>query len=256
MTATTVVPLGPSTLIRKWRLDVNTGTQGAPTWAHVAGLTDFKFALDPTMKDDTDLDSSGWKSESSTAMGWAVEAEAERKVQEAAQTQYNPGQEFLRTKSLLIGLGNHVEIRFYEMTSGGPKVEAYQGYASVQWKPKGGSNEDHDTVSITLSGQGLLSQITHPDGAAVVPVLFSVSPAVGVQAGGTLHHLYGSGFYAAGVNDVQSMLLGVTSVPTFTTLSDSELVFLAPAKAQGPFVVYVTNTVGKSITATVTLTIT
>ena len=256
MTATTVVPLGPSTLIRKWRLDVNTGTQGAPTWAHVAGLTDFKFALDPTMKDDTDLDSSGWKSESSTAMGWAVEAEAERKVQEAAQTQYNPGQEFLRTKSLLIGLGNHVEIRFYEMTSGGPKVEAYRGYAAVSWSEDGGGMDALASVSVTLTGQGQRTAITHPDGAAVVPVLYSVTPAVGVQAGGTMHRLYGAGFFAAGVANVLSMKLGVTDVPKFIALSDSELVFLAPAKTAAAFVIYVTNTVGESATATVTLTIT
>ncbi len=254
MPAVPKVPLGAATLVRKWHLDVNTGTYGSPVWTGIFGMTDFKFNLDPVMKDDSDLDSSGWKSESATAMGWAIEAKVERKVVEASPTTYNPGQEFLRGKALLIGSGNHVDVRFYEMTTGGPRVEAFRGWCSVQWKPEGGTMEDHDTVALTLSGQGELTAITHPDAGAAVPVLYSVSPATAAAAGGSLHRLFGSGFYAAGEADVLSMKIGVTNVPTFTVLSDNELIWLSPAKVAGPYVVYVTNTQGESATATVTVT--
>ncbi|HZK60233.1 MAG TPA: hypothetical protein VFC59_10300, partial [Cryobacterium sp.] len=180
----------------------------------------------------------------------------ERKTNLLTPTTYNRGQEILRLAAPGIGPANNVDVRWYEMTDGGPKVEAYRGYAVVGWDPDGGDFTAKSTVSVTLSAAGARTSITHPDGAAVVPVLASVAPAVGIQAGGTLHRLYGTGFFAAGVADVQSMLLGVTDVPKFDVRSDNELVFLAPAKAAGPFIVYVTNTVGKSITTAVILTIT
>ncbi len=255
MPAVAKVPLGAATLMRKWYLDVNDGSHDVPDWVGVFGMTDFKPAVEPVMKDDSDLDSSGWKSESPTALAWSLDFKLERKVVDGAPTTYNPGQEILRLASVALGVGNHVEVRWYEMTDGGPKVEAYMGYAAVQWKPAGGSMEDHDTVDVTLSGQGIRTPITHPDGAAVVPVLTRVSPAVGIQAGGTIHTLHGSGFFAAGVDDVKSMLLGSTNVPTFVAVSDNELVFVAPPKAAAQFIVYVTNTVGKSITTSVVLDI-
>ena len=256
MPATTKVPLGAATLNRKWYLDVNTGTYGAPTWIGVFGVGDFKAGKDPSIEDDSDFDSLGWKSSTVTALGWALETKITRKVTAALATAYDPGQEVLRAASDLMGTGNNVDVRWYEMTAGGPKVEAYRGYATVSWVPDGGSMEALDTVTVTLTGKGARTAITHPDGAAVMPVLYSVVPDVGIQAGGTLHHLHGVGFFAAGVDDVVSMVLGVTNVPTFQTHDNHELSFVAPAKAAGPFVIKVTNAVGQSTTATVTLTIT
>jgi len=255
MPATAVTPLGPPTLVRKWRLDVNTGTHGAPTWIPVRGLSEFKPSVDPTKKDDSDLNSDGWGSESITKLAWGIDGKIWRKTGDTVTT-YDAGQEVLRAASALLGILNTVEVRWYEMTSGGPKVEAYQGYASVEWKPDGGGMDDLDGVSVNLNGQGIRTAITHPDGAAAVPVLYSVTPAVGVQAGGTLHTLYGVGFFAAGVADVQSMLLAAEPITKFVVHSDGMLTFLAPAIAAGAKVVYVTNSVGKSITAVVTVTIT
>lgn len=257
MPAVAKVPLGAATLVRKWYCDVNTGTHAAPTWVGVFGMTDFKPTLDPVMKDDSDLDSSGWKSESPTAIGWSLDFKIERKVVDGAPTTYNPGQEVLRAAAVNLGVGNRVEVRWYEMTTGGPKVEAYQGYGAVQWKPEGGSMEDHDTVSVIISGQGERTAITHPDGAAVVPVLFSITPAVGGTAGGSMHVIRGAGFMLAGVDNVKAtsgVLFGVTNATSWVTLSDSEIVVVAPVKVAGPFVIYVENAVGKSVTATVTYT--
>lgn len=256
MPATTKVPLGADTFVHKWYCDVNTGTYAVPVWTGIFGTSDFKFTIEPSMEDNGDFDSVGWGSDTATSRKWKLETTVLRKVQAALATAYDPGQEVLRNAGFELGTGNRVDVRIYEMVSGGPKVEAYRGYASVQWIPAGGDNKALEKVAVTLNGSGELTKITHPDGAAVVPVLTSVSPATGVQAGGTLHTLHGVGFFAAGVADVQSMKLGVTNVPTFVAHSDNELVFLAPAKAAGPFVIYVTNTVGESVTATVTLTIT
>jgi hypothetical protein len=255
MPATTKVPLGAGVLARRWYLDVNTGTHASPVWTGVFGIEDFKAPLDPSEQDDSDYDSGGYKSTVITAIGWAIELKLARKVTAAVATAYDTGQEALRAASVLMGASNRVEIRYYEMEVGGPRVEAYTGYASVSWSEDGGGMDAKASVTVKLTGQGARTAITHPDGAAVVPVLYSVSPAVGVQAGGTLHRLVGRGFFASGADDVQSMKLGVTNVPTFITENDNELVFLAPAKVAGPFIIYVTNTVGESVTTAVILTI-
>lgn len=260
MPATAVVPLGPETLNRKWRIDVNDtangGTYAAPVWEGVAGVSDFKDGFTPDLIENGDFDSGGAHSKVVTATDWTNTFKVERKTVLTALTTYNRGQEILRGASNGIGVDNQVDVRWYEMTAGGPKVEAWRGYAVVGWDPDGGDFTAKSTVSVTLSAAGARTAITHPDGAAVVPVLISVSPAVGVQAGGTLHTLRGVGFFAAGVSSVASMKLGVTNVPTFLVRSDNELVFLAPAKTAAVFVIYVTNAVGESITATVVLTIT
>jgi hypothetical protein len=164
MPATTKVPLGASTTNRKWYLDVNTGTTASPVWTGVHGITEFKPALDPTLQNDSDYDSEGYKSQTKTAEEWAVETKVARKVTKADPTAYDPGQEFLRGKAIgKMGLANSVEIRYYEMEPGGPRIEAYQGQAAVTWSPEGGNMENLDMVSVKLTGQGKLDQITHPD---------------------------------------------------------------------------------------------
>lgn len=251
MPAVTKVPLGAATLVRKWSLDINTGTDGAPTWIGLFGMTDFKFDLAPVMKDDSDLDSSGWKSESATAIAWSIETKVERKVIEGTPTSYNPGQEYLRAKALLIGTLNHVQVRFYEMTSGGPKVEAFKGWCSVQWKPDGGSMEDHDTVTVTLSGQGELTAITHPDGAQIAPVVYSITPNTGSTAGGDLVIIKGIHFMLSGVDDVVAttgVQLAAHNFTDWTVLDNYTIAATTPAETAVTSPVKVTNSAGASNT--------
>ena len=164
MPATTKVPLGASTNVRKWYLDVNTGTFAAPTWVGVFGVMDFKPGIEPTLQDDSDMDGGGFKSQTKTAEAWALELKVSRKVTAASPTAYDPGQEVLRIKSIgTFGPANQVDIRYYEMEPSGPRVEAYRGFASTAWKPDGGPMDATDTVSVTLTGQGRLTPIAHPD---------------------------------------------------------------------------------------------
>lgn len=163
MPATTKVPLGASTTTRKWFFDVNTGTVAVPVWTGVFGVTEFKPALEPTLQDDSDYDSEGFKSQTKTAEEWSVEAKVARKVTVADATAYDPGQEFLRLKSVgKFGVANSVQIRYYEMEPGGPRIEAYKGSGAVTWSPEGGAMDELDMVSLTITGQGKLEAITHP----------------------------------------------------------------------------------------------
>jgi hypothetical protein len=163
MPATTKVPLGASTTVRKWYLDVNTGTFASPTWVGVFGMAEFKLGIDPTLQDDSDMDSGGYKSQTKTAESWGVELKVARKVTVASSTAYDPGQEVLRLKSIgTFGPANAVDIRVYEMEPSGPRIEAYRGNAAVTWSPDGGAMDATDMVSVTLTGQGRLTPITHP----------------------------------------------------------------------------------------------
>ena len=159
-----VTPLGASTTNRKWRLRVNTGTTGSPVWVTVRGMGEFQYNVEPTLQDDSDFDSGGFGSQTKTKEMWSVTCTLGRKTVVGAGTTYDPGQEFLRDKSFgTMGVANSVEIQFFEMEDSGPRVEAYQGQASVSWSPNGGGSDGLSTVGVTLAGQGKLNEITHPD---------------------------------------------------------------------------------------------
>jgi hypothetical protein len=245
MASTTKVPLGASTLIRKWYLDVNTGTYGAPVWTGVFGVEEFKPALDPTVQDDADFDSAGYKSSTITALGWSLELKLARKVKASDATVYDPGQEALRAASMLMGTNNQVDLRWYEVTTNGPKVEAYRGYAAVSWTPDGGAMDALDTVSVTLTGQGARTVITHPDGApSGVASVTSATPNTALQAGGTLISITGTGF--TGTVETTGVKMGVTNFTSWIVMSDNTIVGIVPAKSAGSFEVVVTNASGAS----------
>lgn len=164
MPATVKVPLGASTSVRKWCLDVNTGTFAAPTWVGVFGVMEFKPTIEPKLEDDSDFDSEGYQSETKTAEKWGLEFKVRRGVTAADPTAYDPGQEFLRDKGIgKMGPANTVDIQYYEMEEDGPRVEAYRGFAAVAWSPEGGEMSKVDMVTVKLSGQGKLTPIAHPD---------------------------------------------------------------------------------------------
>lgn len=163
MTVPARTPLGAATTNRKWYLDVNTGTSGTPTWVGVFGMMEFKPVLSPTWKDSSDFDSAGDKSQTATAREWSAEGKVSRKVKAGTPTAYDEGQEALRLRAEELGVDNSIEVRFYEMEPGGPRVEAYQGFAGVEWSEEGGAMDDLSAASFKLIGQGKRTPITHPD---------------------------------------------------------------------------------------------
>lgn len=163
-TATTKVPLGATTTNRKWYVDVDTGTESAE-WTGIFGITEFKDALEASLQDDSDFDGEGWKSQTNTANAWSLEFKVKRAVQAASATAYDPGQEELRGAAEETGIANSVHVRWYEMEPGGPRVEAYEGFAAVTWSPDGGGMDALSTVSVRLVGQGKRTAITHPASA-------------------------------------------------------------------------------------------
>lgn len=164
MPATNKVPLGASTLVRKWFLDVS--TDEGTTWIGVFGMTEFKPGIEGSMQDDSDFDGEGWLSEVNSANRWKNEGKVRRGTLASDSTAYDPGQEVLREAGAQTGVANVVLCRWYEMEPEGPRVEAYQGNAAVSWSPDGGNVEALDIVSFTLSGRGKREAIPHPDSGA------------------------------------------------------------------------------------------
>lgn len=246
MAHTTKVPLGAATYNRKWYLDVNTGTYDAPNWVGVFGVSDFKPVVEPTLQKDSDYDSGGWGSQTPAAINWSIEMNLQRKVTTALATAYDPGQEALRAYAPLFGTSNQADVRWYEVTSGGPIAEAYRGYAAVTWTENGGPEDGLAAVTCKLVGRGARTAITHPDYAAGVPILYSITPATDVEAGGLLCKLKGANFFAAGVDDVVSIAFGATDAPSYSTLDDQTIFVNAPAHTAGTVAVTVTNATGVS----------
>lgn len=236
--------LGASTTNRKWRVEVNTGTTASPVWVLVMGRTDFQFVRTPTLQDDSDMDSGGFKSQTVTAQEWGANFKVSRKVLSTDGTSYDPGQEFLRLAASQLGSANSVGVRISEMEPSGPRVEAYSGVGAVTWSPDGGGMDALDMVSVTMSGQGQLSSITHPfPGSPLAPVISSLSPAVAGTAGGALIKINGSGFRTATSVTVGGVAVGGT---LWFIADDQVISFIAPAKSAGSQAVIVINPAGSS----------
>ncbi len=252
MASTTKVPLGADTLVRKWCLDVNTGTYASPVWTGVFGIMEFKPTYEQEQKDNSDFDSGGAKSATVTAYSWGAEFKVRRATLAADGSAYDAGQEALRAASLLLGEFNKKDVRFYEVTASGPKTEAYRGYVAVEWNEDGGPMDELDTVSVKLVGKGARTAITHPDAAGAVPTLTSITPSSGSTSGGELVEIHGTGFMANGVDDIVADTgikfggTGGTAADGWITESDNVVFVITPAHAAGTVEVVIYNSNGVS----------
>lgn len=145
-----------STLARDWALQVQ-DTDGA--WVFVRGLSKFAPKTTPTMKDDSDIDSEGYKSQIATALQMTFEGEGFRKGELAGETfTQDPGQAILREVGRQMGLRNVVKARAWR-TDG--VDEGYESAFSVEWTDSDGGNEDLDQFSFSLMSRGKPAKI-HP----------------------------------------------------------------------------------------------
>jgi hypothetical protein len=163
MTATTKTALGPSTLNRKWFVDLNTGDDTTPVWIPLLGMTEVKPVVEGSMQDDSDFDGGGWGSNMNSLNRWKVEGKFRRAPQPGSTPPvYDPGQEVLREAGGSTGIENVVHCRWYEMEPNGPRVEAYDGFAAVTYTEDGGGVEALSFVSFVLDGRGARNDIPHP----------------------------------------------------------------------------------------------
>lgn len=148
-----------SKLARRWALEVRAiGSTEQDVWTRVRGINSFQPTLEPSFEDSTDFDNDGWSTQEKTLQGWALAIGYIEKVGAAERIQ-DPGQEILEEASDKFGSDSMLEVRWFERDGD----KAYQGTASVQYEPQGGSPTDLSTVNVTLQGNGARVKIDHPD---------------------------------------------------------------------------------------------
>jgi hypothetical protein len=145
-------------LARRWKVEINMGTDVSPTWTLCPAITNLTWKADPNVEDDSTYDEGGWASNTKTGQSWSMEATFNRKAS-ADSTAYDVVHEALRAAAFAFGAASKVGVRWYDR-DGLP--EAYQGVALVQWEPSGGTRTALEQVKATLTGTGQLLMIDNP----------------------------------------------------------------------------------------------
>ncbi|AUM18228.1 MULTISPECIES: phage tail tube protein [Rhodococcus] len=149
-----------STLARDWAVQVDTSSNGTPSWVFVYGLSTVNPTTDLTMQDDGDINADGRKSQIATAIGENLELQGLRKGTLAGETLTpDPGQEFLRAKGRKIGYENISHVRFWRLDD---LSDAYEGHFATNWTDTGGDKEGLQAFTCTLTGRGKMTSITKP----------------------------------------------------------------------------------------------
>lgn len=157
------MPAGPTEtlsarLARRYRLEVNTGTDVAPVWTIVRGINSFIPKIESNLENDTDFDSDGWESQIKTSQSWSLEVELFSK-QGINSKESDEGYLALEAKSDKLGGEAIVQVRWYDRNGG---EDGYTGYASLTWDPAGGTYKDLDTVKVMLAGVGKRERFANP----------------------------------------------------------------------------------------------
>jgi hypothetical protein len=142
-----------------WAVEVNTGTEGSPTWTRVNGLNKAELTVDGNSVDVTDFDSAGWEDSLTTTRKWTINLEAFRGYTGPDNAKVmDPGQEHLRARGLMVGSAAYTGLRFYRTDL--PGANGYSGTATVNFKSLGGDVKGVEPVSVELAGSGALTPIT------------------------------------------------------------------------------------------------
>lgn len=145
-------------LARRYRLELDMGKDGTPAWTLVPGITEFTPKIEPTQQDVTTYDADGWSEQAVTMLAWSVETTLAHRAHPVTGA-FNAAQEALRKASMSFGTASYVRVRYYDRNGA---ADAYQGTALVTWEPDGGGPDEVDTIKVTLTGSGPLTEITNP----------------------------------------------------------------------------------------------
>jgi hypothetical protein len=154
---------------------------------------------------------------------------------------FDSGQEIVRAAQLEFGDDARVYVRWYDR-NGAP--EAFSGLAVVGWSQSKTAVADLDEVTITLTGDGALSEIDNPYAAAAVPVILSATPSAVAEGGQVL--IKGSNF--TGTVSSTGVKFGSTNATSWIVISDGVISAVMPAGSAGSAAITVTNAAGASAT--------
>lgn len=223
-------------LARRYLLDVSTD---ATNWVRLKGINDLNPAINPTLVSADDYDTDGWSKFEKTMQGWVVTAKVSR---DSTASVLDAGQELVRSRQLGFGDTGRIYVRWYDRTG---RPEAYQGLAVVGWAPSKTGVADLEEVTITLTGDGVLTPIANPWTPGTAPVITGVTAVLtNPAAAGQLVRIFGSGF--TGVVATTGVKFAGTNATTFAFISDGLIIAELPAGSAGTTAVVVTNATGAS----------
>lgn len=226
----------PTALARRFKVDVSAD---GSTWVPFKGINDLNPAISPNLVGSDDYDTNGWSSFEKTMQGWVLTIKALRKTIAGV---FDAGQELVRGRQLGFGDAARIYVRWYDR-NGAP--EAFSGVAVVGWAPSKTGVADLDEVTVTLTGDGVLTQIANPWAPTVVPVITSVSAVLTEPAAaGQLVRIRGANF--TGLVATTGVKFGGTNATTFALVSDDYIIAELPAGSAGTTSVVVTNATGAS----------
>ncbi len=234
-------------LSRSHRLDIDTATYPAVNYEQLFGIEDLKLIEDLTTEADDGYTDAGALRETNTGYGWRLEGKLAFSTNLAGNA-INTVHTFLRTK-FKGHRASRVErhefgIRFYDR-DGLDSGHDHEGRCYIkQWGLPGGKGRD--VIDVVFQGQGPLADIANPVGS-LVPTVTGLSPTGGTTAGGNLVNIYGQHFRPPNLAQVSAIVFGATAAPTFTVVSDSHIVVVAPARTAGVAGVRVTYGAGQSV---------
>lgn len=168
-----------------WAVQVNTTPEAeTPTWVFWRGISKFDPTQDPTMQDDTDIDSGGFKSQQTTATSLDAAVEGLFKGVRGVDgvTPLNPGCAYVRSLRLQVGIENELHMRFWRTDDLDP--EAVEHHFAVGWKDVGGSNEELQKFTCDLKGRGRPLTIAKPQDTDEDGVADEIATSI-VTLGGT-----------------------------------------------------------------------
>jgi hypothetical protein len=220
-------------LARRFKVDVSNDNT---TWVPFKGINDLNPPISPTLVGADDYDSNGWNSFEKTMQSWILTIKALRKTTAGV---FDAGQELVRAAQIQFGDTARVYVRWYDR-NGAP--EAFSGKAIVGWAPSKTGVADLDEVTVTLTGDGILTPITNPYAAVAVPVVLTATPTA-VAVGGQVQ-ITGVGFI--GTIPTTGVKFGGTNATSWIVISDSVIVAVMPAGSAGAANIVVTNGAGAS----------
>ena len=146
----------------RWNVQVLTaGTEETGTWTWWNGISKFDPSQDPTLQDDTDINSRGFKSQLVTATSEDVAVEGLIKGLKAlSDIPVDPGAAFVRSKRRQVGEDNVITLRYWRDDELDDQA-VIQRFAT-SWKDVGGSNEDLQKFTADLKGRGEPTLVDRP----------------------------------------------------------------------------------------------
>jgi len=222
-------------LARGYRLEVS--ADGSTNWLKLGGLNDLNDQITPNKVDSSNYDSNGWSASEITMQAWSVTAKFNRQATSGTE---DPAAALIRGTRGQFGDSARLYVRWYSTVQ--TSEPAWQGRAIVELNKSKTGVADLNELTVTFTGDGILSSIANPYAPAAAPLIASASPS-GVAAGGQVT-ITGQNF--TGTVPTSGVKFGGVNATSWVVLGDSTIVAVMPAGSAGSAVVVVTNATGAS----------